>query len=103
VDGDYLAADPSCTYEPTGAAPVIERARPVTYGMPAVRALRWTPEAEARLGRIPSFVRGVVVRRLEDYARARGVSEITAELMAEVRKAMPVDFSKRAPFFLRDE
>ena len=103
VEGDHLAADPSCTYEPTGEVAVIERARAVTYGMPAVRDLRWTPEAEARLGRIPSFVRGVVVRRLEDYARARGVSEITVELMAEVRKAMPVDFSKRAPFFLRDE
>jgi hypothetical protein len=54
--------------------------------------------------RIPSFVRAVVMRRVEDYARRTGRAEITADLLAEVRRAMPVDFSKRAPFFLeRDE
>jgi light-independent protochlorophyllide reductase subunit B len=65
--------------------------------------LRWTPEAEARLSRIPSFVRGVVAGRLEDYARRQGVSEITVELMQEVRRAMPVDFSVKRPFFLGEE
>jgi radical SAM protein with 4Fe4S-binding SPASM domain len=99
VTGDVLAADPSCAYEPAGGA-LVERARPVTYGMPAARAMRWTPEAEARLARIPSFVRAVVVGRLESYARERGIEEISAELMLEVRRALPVDFSKRAPFFL---
>jgi hypothetical protein len=52
--------------------------------------------------RIPSFVRGVVMRRVEDYARGQGHHEVTAALLAEVRGAMPVDFSKRLPFFLRD-
>jgi hypothetical protein len=47
-------------------------------------------------------VRGVVVRRLEDYARERGIAEVTVELMSEVRRAMPIDFSKRQPFFVRD-
>lgn len=101
--GDYLAEDPSCAYEPSGDAPVIERVRAVTYGMPVARELRWTPEAEARLCRIPSFVRGVVARRLEDYARRQGRSEVTADLLTEVRQAMPVDFSKRLPFFARDD
>ena len=68
----------------------------------AAPASRWSPEARARLERIPSFVRGVVVKRLEDYARGRGLDEVTAELMGEVRRAMPVDFSKRKPFFLQD-
>jgi hypothetical protein len=75
----------------------------VTYGAPAARELRWSPEAEARLARIPSFVRGVVARRLEDFARARGASEVTADLMSEVRRAMPVDFSRKRPFFLEEE
>ncbi len=100
LTGDVLAADPSCTYEPRPGAALIERARPVTYGMPAARAMRWAPDAEARLARIPSFVRAVVVSRLEQYARDRGVEEISAELMLEVRRSMPVDFSKKAPFFL---
>lgn len=103
VAGDYLAADPSCAYEPTGNAPVIERTRPVTYGAAITATLAWTTEAEARMRRIPSFVRGVVMKRVEDYARAQGRAEVTAELLDEVRRAMPVDFSKRKPFFLRDD
>jgi AdoMet-dependent heme synthase len=103
VSDDLLAEDPSCTYEPAGDASLVTVGRAVTYGMPASRALRWTPEAEARLARIPSFVRGVVARRLEDFARARGADEVTAELMGEVRRAMPVDFSRKRPFFLDEE
>jgi radical SAM protein with 4Fe4S-binding SPASM domain len=102
LTGDHLAEDPSCTYEPTGERPLLQRLRPATYGAPARPALRWSADAEARLQRIPSFVRGVVVQRLEQFARDRGYDEITIELMAEVRRAMPVDFSKRLPFFLRD-
>jgi hypothetical protein len=29
--------------------------------------------------------------------------EITPELLGEIRKAMPIDFSKRAPFFMSDD
>ena len=61
--------------------------------------MEWTPEATARLSAIPSFVRGVVMQRLEDYARRQGIREITIETLAEVRSAMPIDFSKRRPFF----
>ncbi len=101
--GDYLAADPSCAYEPAGGAPAIEPARPVTYGAAPAPTLTWTVEAEARMRRIPSFVRGVVVKRVEDYARAQGRAEVTADLLGEVRRALPVDFSKRKPFFVRDD
>jgi radical SAM protein with 4Fe4S-binding SPASM domain len=103
LEGSYLASDPSCVYEPTGNVPVIERLRDVTYGTPVAPALRWSPEARARLDRIPSFVRGVVVRRLEDYARERGLTEVTIAMMSEVRRAMPIDFSKRRPFFVDND
>ena len=101
LNDDVLAEDPSCAYQPSGA-PLIERLREVTYGMPVVPALAWSPEAERRLQRIPSFVRGVVTRRVEDFARRRGATEVTLELMGEVRRSLPVDFSKRKPFFLDD-
>ena len=52
--------------------------------------------------RSPSFVRGVVTRRVEDFARRNGYSVVDLEVMAEVRRKMPVDFSKRLPFFLRE-
>ncbi|GIW52995.1 MAG: heme b synthase [Gemmatimonadales bacterium] len=103
LEGDPLAEDPSCAYRPDGSRPVIQRARAVTYGMQVERKLVWTEEAEARLARIPSFVRGVVIQRLEDYARSRGIDRITPELMREVREKMPVDFSKKLPFFARDD
>jgi hypothetical protein len=97
-----LAADPSCTYEPSGAVPVIERLRDVTYGVDVTPALTWSDAARTRIERIPSFVRGVVVQRVEDFARRRGLREVTPELLAEIRSAMPIDFSKRKPFFVED-
>jgi len=71
----------------------------VTYGAEFRRALGWSPAALARLERIPSFVRGVVMQRVEEYARRHGGREVTLELLSEVRSALPVDFSKRRPFF----
>lgn len=98
--GELLGPDASCAYEPSGASPVVKPRRAVTYGAAAGAALEWAPEARARLERIPSFVRGVVTARVEAFARERGHERVTAELMAEVRRALPVDFSKRRPFFL---
>ena len=31
------------------------------------------------------------------------IVEVTPELLGEIRKALPVDFSKRRPFFLGDD
>ena len=101
--GDVLAEDPSCSYEPSGAVPVIERLRAVTYGADVTPALTWSDAARTRIERIPSFVRGVVVQRVEDFARRRGLREVTPELLAEIRSAMPIDFSKRKPFFVTDD
>ena len=60
-------------------------------------------EARARVQRIPSFVRNVVIQRIETFAREHGHDLVTAEMMTEIRKAMPVDFSKRLPFFARSD
>jgi len=43
-----------------------------------------------------------VTKRVEDFARRHGYTEVNLEVMAEVRRKMPVDFSKRVPFFLKD-
>ena len=98
--GDLLGPDESCVYEPTGKAPLVEPRRAVTYGSTFEAQLEWAPEAEARLRAIPSFVRGAVTERVEKFARERGYARVDLEVMAEVRRAMPVDFSKRLPFFL---
>ena len=98
--GDVLEADPSCTYEPPGGLPVLAPPGAVPYGAPFEPALAWSPEARERVARIPSFVRGAVMERVERFARETGRTAVTAELLAEVRRAMPIDFSKRRPFFL---
>jgi radical SAM protein with 4Fe4S-binding SPASM domain len=99
LDGDVLAADPSCTYEPRGGE--IHAPASVSYGSEFAPALTWSDAARSRLERIPSFVRGVVAQRVEDWARERGLQEITLELLSEIRNAMPIDFSRRKPFFVQ--
>jgi len=103
LEGDVLAADPSCVYEPAPGAAVIARAREMTYGQEFAPVLRWSDAARARMDRVPSFVRGVVMQRVEDWARQRGLHEVTPELLTEIRGAMPIDFSKRRPFFMMEK
>ena len=102
TSGDYLAEDPSCVYQPPGDRPLVAR-RAVTYGSAPAASLAWSPAARERVERIPSFVRGIVMQRVEESARARGLDTVTPELLGEIRRAMPIDFSKKRPFFLKDE
>lgn len=102
VDGDFLGPDLSCSYEPApGVAPTVALARNVMYGEAPALGLPWSPEAESRLSAIPSFVRGVVGSRIEKFAIDAGYDRVTLEVMSEVRKGMPIDFSRRMPFFAR--
>ena len=48
-------------------------------------APRWSPEAEARLARVPGFVRGMVRRLYGEWAKERGIAEITPEIMDAAR------------------
>ena len=116
--GDFMGPDDSCAYEPSGETPLIASRRPVSYGQsgpdgPLVAdggaasteqaasvALEWSPEAIARIDNVPSFVRGVVMARVEKFAHDRGYACVDVDVMEEVRRTLPVDFSKKLPFFL---
>ncbi|HSM05592.1 MAG TPA: radical SAM protein [Longimicrobiales bacterium] len=105
LNGSLLGADDSCVYDPSGRRPVIEPRPGPRYGQPSDAhdpGMPWSPDARARIERIPSFVRGVVRARVEAFARERGYESVDLEVMAEVRREMPVDFSRRLPFFLRN-
>lgn len=102
TSGDIMGPDDSCVYEPSGQVPLLEPKDAVTYGDAAETELTWTPEAHERVRKIPSFVRGVVTTRVEAFARSRGYAVVDVDVMAEVRRTMPVDFSSKLPFFLRD-
>jgi radical SAM protein with 4Fe4S-binding SPASM domain len=71
-DGNLMGEDFLCGYQPGGGA-LIEPLQPPSG------ALSWTPEAQARLERVPSFVRRFVRRRAEDHAREIGAPSVTAE------------------------
>ena len=84
--GDYLAEDPACGYQPGAhGGRLVELPATLTFGLPVEPELAWTPEARERLQAIPSFARGMVVKAVEAYARQRGETVITRELMADVR------------------
>ncbi len=45
----------------------------------------WSNDAQARLARVPSFVRGMVKKIYGDYAKERGITEITPAVMDTAR------------------
>jgi radical SAM protein with 4Fe4S-binding SPASM domain len=84
--GDYLAEDPACGYRPGAhGGQVIELPATLTFGLPVDYELVWDQGARERLAAIPSFARGMVVKAVEAYARGRGETVITRELLADVR------------------
>jgi DNA-directed RNA polymerase subunit RPC12/RpoP len=48
-------------------------------------AVTWAPEAEARLERIPSFIRAMARRSIERYAEGKGHRVVTEAVMDEAR------------------
>jgi radical SAM protein with 4Fe4S-binding SPASM domain len=83
--GDLMGEDFLCGYEPRGAAVIEPLAAPTA-------AVYWTQEAEARLKRVPAFVRRFVRRRAEDYAREVNADAVTAEhLQALARRRFGAD------------
>ena len=77
--GNLMGEDFLCGYQPRGGA-VIEP-------MPDTgRALRWTPEAEARLGHVPPFVRRMVRQSAESFVREQGGDTVEARHLHELAR-----------------
>ncbi|MDJ0731052.1 MAG: ferredoxin:protochlorophyllide reductase (ATP-dependent) subunit B [Crocosphaera sp.] len=60
----------------------------ITKGISADSDLNWNKEAQAELNKVPGFVRGKVKRNTEKFARERGFSEITLEVMYAAKEAV---------------
>jgi radical SAM protein with 4Fe4S-binding SPASM domain len=87
---DIMAEDPWCKYEPVKIG---HKIKPQTTPPipPLVRGgeggvISWSPEAESRLEKVPYFLKGMVKKAVEGYAKEKGLNEITVALMEEVRK-----------------
>jgi len=51
----------------------------------------WSADAQERLARVPSFVRGMVKKIYADYARERGIAEITPSVMDTARAELGLE------------
>jgi hypothetical protein len=51
----------------------------------------WSMEAQERLSRVPGFVRGMVKRIYLDYAKERGIPEITPAVMDTARSELGLE------------
>jgi hypothetical protein len=116
MTGDLMAEDPLCTHTPgtfagsplltlrgsgSPALPALsERMRvegserseskgAIEYGLESPPTIAWDDAASARMKKIPAFVRGMVVRAVEDSCRRNGISRVTAEELERIRARMP--------------
>ena len=65
----------------------------VTAGRPdgQTASPSWSVDAQERLARVPSFVRGMVKKIYADYAKERGIAEITPAVMDTARAELGLE------------
>ena len=86
LNGNYLAEDPSCEYQPgQHGVQTVRFEKTTPFAAEPDYELQWTDAAQQRLKRVPSFARGMVIKSVEKYAREYGHREITPEIMKAVK------------------
>jgi radical SAM protein with 4Fe4S-binding SPASM domain len=107
MTGDLMAEDPLCTHTPGkfagspllaprsadgppsplrgfgGTPPLIE------YGGESAPTIAWDDAAADRMKKIPAFVRGMVIRAVEESCRKSGLDRVTVEELERIRARMP--------------
>jgi AdoMet-dependent heme synthase len=102
MSGDLMAEDPLCTHAPGrfAASPLLAiRSRAsvaegqgspaIQYGLESSLTITWDAAATERMKKIPAFVRGMVVKAVEDSCRRNGIGRVTAEELEKIRARMP--------------
>ena len=101
MTGDVMAEDPLCTHTPGtfAGSPLLALHGPVASGTPGPGAIEYGPEspptiawddaAAARMKKVPAFVRGMVVRAVEESCRKSGLDRVTVEELERIRARMP--------------
>ena len=102
MTGDLMAEDPLCTHTPgrfagspllamRGGASIAGApgTAAIEYGAESPRTIAWDDAADARMKRIPAFVRGMVVRAVEESCRKSGLDRVTVEELERIRARMP--------------
>ena len=107
MTGDLMAEDPLCTHTPGKFAgspllapafaprgfgePALARWAPlaIEYGAESPTTIAWDDAAAARMKKIPAFVRGMVVKAVEESCRKSGLDRVTVEELERIRARMP--------------
>ena len=61
----------------------------IEYGPESPMTIAWDDAAAARMKKIPAFVRGMVVKAVEDSCRKSGLDRVTVEELERIRARMP--------------
>jgi AdoMet-dependent heme synthase len=104
---DLMAEDPLCTHTPGkfAGSPLLSPPTPlrdsgeagsamfgprtIEYGLESPTTIAWDEAATARMKKIPAFVRGMVMRAVEDSCRKNGLDRVTVEELERIRARMP--------------
>ena len=110
MTGDVMAEDPLCTHTPGtfAGAPLLlarrslgdgEGSRTLQSGVPRVNALEygadsaatiaWDDAAALRMKKVPAFVRGMVMKAVEESCRKNGLDRVTVDELEKIRARMP--------------
>ena len=92
MTGDVMAEDPLCTHTPGrfAGSPLLVVAQSChRYGPATPATIAWDDAAGERMKKIPAFVRGMVVRAVEESCRKNGLDRVTVEELERIRARMP--------------
>jgi radical SAM protein with 4Fe4S-binding SPASM domain len=102
MTGDLMAEDPLCTHTPGkfAGSPLLAIQSPaassgavwsrtIQYGAESSATIAWDDDAAARMKKIPAFVRGMVMKAVEDSCRKNGLDRVTVEELERIRARMP--------------
>lgn len=102
MTGDVMAEDPLCTHTPGrfAGSPLLVPLAPATtsgapqastieYGVASSATVEWDAAASERMKKIPAFVRGMVIKAVEDSCRRNGIDRVTVEELERIRARMP--------------
>ena len=91
ADGHDRAFDDDDTASTPGGADDHPGGAAAGAATAAGRPVVWNEDAIQRLGHVPSFVRGMVKRIYTDYARERGLAEVTPAVMDRARSELGLE------------
>jgi len=102
MTGDLMSEDPLCTHTPGrfAGSPLLAPLAPATasgapqastieYGVASSATVAWDAAASERMKKIPAFVRGMVIKAVEDSCRRNGIDRVTVEELERIRARMP--------------